>query len=62
MNHHPEMLSRAMTLRDEVVSGNINASLLLLWDCFGLEPVESLTVLQSLKSRFSSEPHAQSSN
>ena len=32
-------------------AGSINGALILLWECFGLQGMESITALQSLRSR-----------
>jgi hypothetical protein len=49
------ILSDVLTLREDVTRGNVNRSLLLLWECFGLQPVESISVFQALKTRFTGE-------
>jgi hypothetical protein len=48
----PQMLQKAMGLRGELSSGSVNGALLVLWECFGLQGLESLAALQALKSRF----------
>lgn len=48
----PQMLQKAMGLRGELAAGSVNGALLVLWECFGLQGLESLAALQSLKSRF----------
>lgn len=47
----PEFLLRAMRLRRELRVGTANSVLLLLWECFGLQGVESLTVMRRLQDR-----------
>ena len=47
----PEVISKAMRLRHELQSGSFNSALLLLWECFGLQGLESLLVLQTLQAR-----------
>jgi xanthine/CO dehydrogenase XdhC/CoxF family maturation factor len=47
----PEVLRKATRLRDELISGSINSSLMLLWECFGLQGLDSLAVARSLKAR-----------
>jgi hypothetical protein len=46
----PQFLQKAMGLRQESAAGSVNSSLILLWECFGLQGLESLTALQSLKA------------
>lgn len=48
----PQMLQKAMGLRGELASGSVNGALLVLWECFGLQGLESLAALQALKTRF----------
>ncbi len=47
----PELLTKAMKLRHELESNSVNSSLILLWECFGLQGVESLGVVQVLRAR-----------
>jgi len=47
----PEVVRKTMLLRDELISGSINSSLMLLWECFGLQGLDSLAVARSLKAR-----------
>lgn len=47
----PQCLQKAMGLRSELSSGSVNGALLVLWECFGLQGLESLAALQALKSR-----------
>ena len=47
----PEVLGKIGQLRRELHSGNINESLLLLWECFGLQGLEAIAVMQTLKAR-----------
>ncbi|MGC3970745.1 MAG: hypothetical protein QM775_26450 [Pirellulales bacterium] len=51
----PQFLQKAMTLRSELAAGSVNGALLLLWECFGLQGLESIAALQSLKTRLSGE-------
>lgn len=53
---HPDLALKATRLRSEVQAGNVNGSLLLLWECFGLDGMESLGVLQALRTRFCAAP------
>jgi hypothetical protein len=45
----PDFLAKAMRLRGELQSGSINGSLMLLWECFGLQGMESIGAMQALK-------------
>ena len=49
----PQFLNKAMSLRAELAGGSVNGSLILLWECFGLQGIESLAALQSLRARLS---------
>jgi len=51
LDKSPEVLLKAAQLRHEIQSGSANSALVLLWECFGLQGMESVGVLQSLKSR-----------
>jgi len=51
----PQFLQKAMTLRSELAAGSVNGALLLLWECFGLQGLESIAALQSLKTRLGGE-------
>ncbi len=46
----PEFCERLRSLRTELAT-SVNGSLMLLWECFGLAVPESITVLETLKSR-----------
>lgn len=48
----PQFLQKAMGLRSELASGSVNGALLVLWECFGLQGLESIAALQALKTRF----------
>ncbi|MCE9606751.1 MAG: hypothetical protein K8U03_17815 [Planctomycetia bacterium] len=48
----PQFLQKAMGLRLELASGSVNGALLVLWECFGLQGLESIAALQALKTRF----------
>ena len=45
----PNVMLKAQQLRQELTNGNFNASLVLLWECFGLQGVESIGVIQALR-------------
>ncbi|MBI3466860.1 MAG: hypothetical protein HY000_27925 [Planctomycetes bacterium] len=51
LNKSPDVLLKAFQLRHEIQSGSANSALVLLWECFGLQGMESVGVLQSLKCR-----------
>jgi hypothetical protein len=51
LRERPQFLHKAMTLRQELASGSINGALILLWECFGLQGMESIAALQTLKAR-----------
>mgnify|MGYP006173681061 CR=1 FL=1 len=40
-------------LRQELAAGSINGALILLWECFGLQGLESIAALQSLRTHLS---------
>ena len=46
----PTVMLKAMNLRTELQAGNTNASLMLLWECFGLRGLESIGAIQTLKA------------
>lgn len=46
----PTVMLKAMNLRTELQAGNHNASLMLLWECFGLRGLESIGAMQTLKA------------
>lgn len=52
MRTEPGFLLKAVQLRNELQSGGWNGAVTLLWECFGLGGLESLGVLQTLRSRF----------
>ena len=47
----PEIMTKAMQLRQELATGSFNGAMMLLWECFGLQGPESLSVAQTLKTR-----------
>ena len=47
----PDLLHRVVLLRSELQSGNVTPSLTMLSECFGLQGMESISALQSLRSR-----------
>ena len=46
----PTVMLKAMNLRTELQAGNTNASLMLLWECFGLRGLESIGAMATLKA------------
>lgn len=50
LQEDPEFMAKAMQLRKEVNSGNVNASLMLIWTCFGLQGPPAIEVLQAMRS------------
>jgi hypothetical protein len=58
LSERPQFLQKAMGLRHELTSGSVNGSLILLWECFGLQGIESLSALQSLKARMNASSSA----
>lgn len=54
LREQPQTLQKAMSLRQEIAAGSVNSALLLLWECFGLQGLESLAALQTLKNRLAS--------
>jgi hypothetical protein len=49
--HSPDTVAKVLRLRHEVRSGSINEALMLLSECFGLQGLESVLVLQTLQAR-----------
>ncbi|MEX2186603.1 MAG: hypothetical protein WD875_07410 [Pirellulales bacterium] len=47
----PDVMNKAMSLRQEIATANFNSSLMLLYECFGLQGLEAIAVLQTLMSR-----------
>lgn len=54
LHDDPEFLVKAMQLRRELASGGYNTAALLLYQCFGLTGLESVSVVQVLKARLQS--------
>ena len=51
VRNNPEVIGKAAQLRRDLQAGNYNNSLALLHDCFGLQGVESVSVMQTLRAR-----------
>ena len=51
VRNNPEVIGKAAQLRRDLQAGNYNSSLSLLHDCFGLQGVESISVMQTLRAR-----------
>ena len=52
----PDLLHRVVALRCELQSGSVSSTLGALWECFGLQGMESISVLQSLRTRVCGNP------
>ena len=52
----PELVAKAMRLGAEIGRGSVNASVMLLWECFGLQGAEAITAMHSLKLRLATAP------
>jgi hypothetical protein len=50
----PEILASAMRLGLEVRRGSVNSSIMLFWECFGLQGTEAIAAMQTLKARLAS--------
>lgn len=46
----PEIMTKAMLLRKELTADNHNNSLMLLYECFGLQPYEAIGIVATLKT------------
>ena len=46
----PQFMAKAMQLRKEVTSGNVNSALMLIWTCFGLQGPPAIEVLEAMRS------------
>jgi hypothetical protein len=51
LNEDPTTIQKAMQLRTKLVSGKHNDSLMILWDCFGLQGPQAIEVMATLKAR-----------
>jgi hypothetical protein len=51
LRQSPELITRLVQLRRELQDGSIHGPLKLLQECFGLEGLEALSVLQTLRAR-----------
>ena len=49
---NPNLVAQAMSIRHELAGGSMNASMMLLYECFGLQGPESIHVVQTLRRRF----------
>lgn len=50
LNEDPMTIQKAMRLRSKLMAGENNDSLMILWDCFGLQGLQAVAVLQTLKA------------
>ncbi|EAQ77550.1 hypothetical protein [Blastopirellula marina] len=46
----PEIVSKAMQLRKELMQSNFNDAIMLLYECFGLQGMESIAAMQALRA------------
>jgi hypothetical protein len=51
VRHNPEVIAKTAQLRRELQSGGYATALMLLHECFGLQGIESISVMQSLRAR-----------
>ncbi len=51
VRNNPEVIGKAAQLRRDLQAGDYNSSLALLHDCFGLQGMESVSVMQTLRAR-----------
>jgi len=51
LNEDPTIIQKTMLLRAKLIAGENNDSLMILWDCFRLQGLEAVEVLQTLKTR-----------
>jgi len=58
LRDQPQFVQKAMGLRHELANGTVNGALILLWECFGLQGLESITALQCLRARMSAGANA----
>jgi len=49
----PTTIQKAMLLRNKLMTGKNNDSLMILWECFRLQGLQAVEVLQTLKTRLS---------
>jgi hypothetical protein len=50
LNEDPTTIQKTMRLRSKLMAGEHNDSLMILWDCFGLQGLQAVTVLQTLRA------------
>jgi len=58
----PDFLAKAMRLRGELQGGSINGSLMLLWECFGLQGMESIGAMQALTAWLATQTRVRASS
>jgi hypothetical protein len=51
VRHNPSVIGKAAQLRRNLQSREFSEAMVLLHDCFGLQGVESISVMQSLRAR-----------
>lgn len=57
LTQEPDFLTKAMQLRHALRSGSVNDVLMMLWECFGLQGIEAVSVYQTLHSRARTTDH-----
>lgn len=50
LNEDPTTIQKAMSLRATLTAGKQNDSLMLLWDCFGLQGLQAVSAMATLKA------------
>ena len=50
----PSIIHKTMLLRTKLATGKNNDSLMILWDCFRLQGVQAIEVMQTLKAQLAS--------
>ncbi len=53
LDEDPVIIQKTMLLRTKLMAGENNDSLMILWDCFRLQGLQAVEVLQTLKARLS---------
>lgn len=53
LRRDPDFLAKARQLRQELATGSNNGAIMLLHECFGLQAMESIGVVQTLRVRIS---------
>jgi len=53
LNEDPMTIQKAMSLRARITEGKHNDSLMILWDCFGLQGLEAIAAINTLRASLS---------